>query len=81
MILLLYSNIRNVQLFFNNFCLEMKFEIILSPYLYIIYFLLTSSHEILVQILSYKRCLVSLFNGISTLFGLFNAKAILLEEQ
>ena len=26
-------------------------------------------------------CLVSLFNGISTLFRLFNAKAILLEEQ
>ena len=26
-------------------------------------------------------CLVSLFNGISTLFKLFNAKAILLEEQ
>ena len=25
--------------------------------------------------------LVSLFNGISTLFRLFNAKAILLEEQ
>ena len=26
-------------------------------------------------------CLVSLFNGISTLFRLFNANAILLEEQ
>ena len=26
-------------------------------------------------------CLVSLFNGISTLFRLFNAKDILLEEQ
>ena len=26
-------------------------------------------------------CLVSLFNGISTLFRLFNAKSILLEEQ
>ena len=26
-------------------------------------------------------CLVSLFNGISTLLRLFNAKAILLEEQ
>ena len=28
-----------------------------------------------------ERGLVSLFNGISTLFRLFNAKAILLEEQ
>ena len=28
-----------------------------------------------------KISLVSLFNGISTLFRLFNAKAILLEEQ
>ena len=28
-----------------------------------------------------KLGLVSLFNGISTLFRLFNAKAILLEEQ
>ena len=28
-----------------------------------------------------KRNMVSLFNGISTLFRLFNAKAILLEEQ
>ena len=27
------------------------------------------------------KCLVSLFNGISTLFRLFNAEAILLEEQ
>ena len=30
---------------------------------------------------SYLLLLVSLFNGISTLFMLFNAKAILLEEQ
>ena len=29
----------------------------------------------------YLVCLVSLFNGISTLFRLFNAKAILLEDQ
>ena len=29
----------------------------------------------------YRFGLVSLFNGISTLFRLFNAKAILLEEQ
>ena len=29
----------------------------------------------------FNRGFVSLFNGISTLFRLFNAKAILLEEQ
>ena len=33
------------------------------------------------NMINYKCWLVSLFNGISTLFRLFNAKAILLEEQ
>ena len=33
------------------------------------------------NMINYKCWLVSLFNGISTLFRLFNAKSILLEEQ
>ena len=38
-------------------------------------------HEAKIVLEKIRFGLVSLFNGISTLFRLFNAKAILLEEQ
>ena len=38
-------------------------------------------HSIPARKLNQQEEMVSLFNGISTLFRLFNAKAILLEEQ
>ncbi len=40
-----------------------------------------TSSDKLGKIADWVILLVSLFNGISTLFRLFNAKAILLEEQ
>ena len=40
----------------------------------------TSTHLFWIESISFLRVSVSLFNGISTLFRLFNAKAILLEE-
>ena len=42
---------------------------------------LTLNRTISVWSIAWKFGLVSLFNGISTLFRLFNAKTILLEEQ
>ena len=46
------------------------------------YFLMGRIHLVgTEEIINIRFGLVSLFNGISTLFRLFNAKAILLEEQ
>ena len=59
----------------NNFNIDQPIEQMLPGILKIL------EQSVWLYIQSTRFGLVSLFNGISTLFRLFNAKAILLEEQ
>ena len=66
---------------FNHSTFWLSFLILIEKNNLFSFFIPHHTLKVIKILLSFFGWLVSLFNGISTLFRLFNAKAILLEEQ